>query len=139
MSSTTKDRPPRTRRCRQLAALAASATLGMAGLIAVASPAAADGVCGPPVVVVSTTTITCTAGGTGSVTVPAGVASGEVTLKGAGGGNAGPNADDRVGGKGALVVATLAVTSGQSSTLLSDPRVQLAPSHWVVAGAVWLR
>lgn len=57
----------------------------------------------------TTTTITCTAAGTGSLTVPADVTAGQVTLLGAGGGS---SADGVPGGKGARVEATLAVTPG---------------------------
>ncbi|MFF1269193.1 hypothetical protein ACFVZE_25505 [Streptomyces anulatus] len=59
----------------------------------------------------ATTTVTCSAGGTGSLTVPAAATSAQVTLKGAGGG---PSTDGIPGGKGAQVVATLAVTPGST-------------------------
>lgn len=94
---------------RRLGAAASSCALLGGALLALASPASADGVCAAPVVTDATTTITCTAAGTGSLTVPAGVSSGQVTLLGAGGG---PSTDGAPGGKGARVQATLAVTPG---------------------------
>jgi hypothetical protein len=82
-----------------------------AASFALAGPAhASTGVCGTPVVSGATTTITCAAGGTGTITVPSDVASGTATLEGAGGGVA---TDGTAGGKGALLVATLALTPGQ--------------------------
>ncbi|MFJ3906299.1 hypothetical protein [Streptomyces sp. NPDC090025] len=78
-------------------------------LVAFAPTASADEVCGAPVVTDTATTITCTAEGTGSVTVPDGATSGHVVLLGAGGG---PSSDGVPGGKGARVEATLAVTPG---------------------------
>ncbi|MFI5765383.1 IPT/TIG domain-containing protein [Streptomyces sp. NPDC051563] len=101
---------PRAQWRRRLLAVAASSALAAGGLTVLAPPASAEGVCGAPVLVGATTTITCTAGGSGSVTVPEGVSSGVVTLDGAGGGNA---ADGTAGGKGAHLVATLPATPGQ--------------------------
>ncbi|GGZ71915.1 hypothetical protein GCM10010371_34510 [Streptomyces subrutilus] len=95
----------------RLAALTGTGALLTAGLVSVATPAFAAGVCGVPVVVGPTTTITCAAGGTGSITVPDNVSSATVTLDGAGGG---PAADGTPGGKGAHLVATIPVAPGQS-------------------------
>ncbi|MBM7774291.1 hypothetical protein JOD54_004495 [Actinokineospora baliensis] len=75
-----------------------------------AVPASAAGTCGDPVVVDGLTTVTCTVG-TGSVVVPDEVGQATVTLDGAGGA---PAVDGTPGGKGARVVATIAVTSGQT-------------------------
>ncbi|MFI1585555.1 hypothetical protein [Embleya sp. NPDC020630] len=101
-------RLPRPR--RRLGAAAASCALLCAGLVALAAPpASAAGVCATPVVTATTTTITCTAGGAGSLTVPADVTFGQVVLDGAAGG---ASADGVPGGKGAHVEATLAVTPG---------------------------
>jgi len=110
MSSTTRLHPRTSRLPRRLTALAATSALALAGLAALAAPASADGVCGAPVVSGATTTITCSAAGTGSITVPADVSSATVTLDGAGGGNA---SDGTPGGKGAHIVATIPVTPGQ--------------------------
>lgn len=111
MSSTAVLHAPGARWRHRLLAVAASSALAAGGLTVVAGPASADGVCAAPVVTGSTTTITCSAGGTGSITVPDSVSSGVVTLDGAGGGNAG---DGTPGGKGALLVATVPVTPGQT-------------------------
>lgn len=94
---------------RHLGVLAGSCALLGAGLVALAAPASADGVCAAPVVTDATTTITCSAAGAGSVTVPDYVTSGQVILLGAGGG---PAKDGVPGGKGARVEATLAVAPG---------------------------
>ena len=110
MFSTTRSRPPIARGASRLVALTSAGSLALVGLVALAAPAqASTGVCAAPVVAGATTTITCAAGGTGSVTVPADVSSAAVTLDGAGGG---PSVDGVAGGKGAQVVATLAVTPG---------------------------
>ncbi|MFJ2153978.1 IPT/TIG domain-containing protein [Streptomyces microflavus] len=83
-----------------------------AGVLTVlAPPASAAGVCAAPVVDGATTTITCSAAGTGSIVVPENVSAGVVTLDGAGGG---PAADGTLGGKGAHIVATIPVTPGQT-------------------------
>lgn len=100
-------RPARFR--RSWGALAGCGVLVGAAVVAFASPASAAGVCGAPVVADDITTITCTAGGSGSVVVPDGVTAGQVVLLGAGGGS---SADGAPGGKGARVKATLAVTPG---------------------------
>ncbi|MFE4257855.1 IPT/TIG domain-containing protein [Streptomyces sp. NPDC056883] len=102
---------PRARWRRRLLAVAASSALAAGGLTVLAPPASAEGVCAAPVLVGATTTITCSAGGSGSVTVPDGVSVGAVTLDGAGGGNA---ADGTAGGKGAHLVATVPATPGQT-------------------------
>ncbi|WP_182449822.1 IPT/TIG domain-containing protein [Streptacidiphilus sp. P02-A3a] len=110
MFSTTRSRPPIARGASRLVALASAGSLALVGLVALAAPAqASTGVCGAPVASGATTTITCTAGGAGSVTVPADVTGAAVTLQGAGGGAWG----SVPGGKGALVTASLAVTAGQ--------------------------
>ncbi|MFD6891014.1 IPT/TIG domain-containing protein [Streptomyces sp. NPDC059957] len=111
MSSTAVLNGPGARWRRRLLAVAASSALAAGGLTVLAPPASAEGVCAAPVLVGATTTITCSAGGSGSVTVPDGVSSGVVTLDGAGGGNA---ADGTVGGKGAHLVATVPATPGQT-------------------------
>ncbi|MFD7260479.1 IPT/TIG domain-containing protein [Streptomyces sp. NPDC059874] len=95
----------------RLLAVAASSALAAGGLTVLAVPAAAEGVCAAPVVADAVTTITCTAGGSGSLTVPDGVSSAVVTLDGAGGGNA---YDGTPGGKGAHLVATVPATPGQT-------------------------
>ncbi|MDD9380953.1 IPT/TIG domain-containing protein [Streptomyces sp. ZAF1911] len=111
MSSTAVLHGPRARWRRRLLAVAASSALAAGGLTVLAPPASAEGVCAAPVLVGATTTITCSAGGSGSVTVPDGVSVGVVTLDGAGGGNA---ADGTAGGKGAHLVATVPATPGQT-------------------------
>ncbi|MGW6704296.1 IPT/TIG domain-containing protein [Streptomyces sp. NPDC054956] len=111
MSSTALLNGPRTRWRHRLLAVTASSALAAGGLTVLAAPVSAEGVCAAPVVSGATTTITCSAGGSGSVTVPDAVSSGVVTLDGAGGGNA---ADGTPGGKGAHLVATLPATPGQT-------------------------
>ncbi|MFD5142681.1 IPT/TIG domain-containing protein [Streptomyces sp. NPDC058401] len=111
MPSTAPPRPRPTPLLRRIAALTGTGALLAFGLVAVAAPAHADGVCGAPVATGPTTTITCTAGGTGSITVPDNVTSSTVTLDGAGGGTSN---DGTPGGKGAHLVATVPVAPGQT-------------------------
>ncbi|MEV7520389.1 IPT/TIG domain-containing protein [Streptomyces sp. NPDC091371] len=102
---------PRSRWHNRLLAVAASSALAAGCLTVLAVPAAAEGVCAAPVVADAVTTITCTAGGSGSLTVPDGMAGAVVTLDGAGGGNA---SDGTPGGKGAHLVANVPATPGQT-------------------------
>ncbi|GLZ39722.1 IPT/TIG domain-containing protein [Actinokineospora sp. NBRC 105648] len=118
----------------RLLAVAATSALASGGLVVLAAPAYADGVCADPVVVGTTTTITCAAGGTGSVTVPTGVSSAAVTLDGAGGGNA---VDGTPGGKGAHIVAALPTTPGevfQVAVGIRGNNGQAAPSNGIGGG-----
>ncbi|MFK0046086.1 IPT/TIG domain-containing protein [Streptomyces sp. NPDC090741] len=102
---------PRSRWRHRLLAVAASSALAAGSLAVLEVPAVAEGVCAAPVMADAVTTITCTAGGSGSLTVPDGVSSAVVTLDGAGGGSA---FDGTPGGKGAHLVATVPVTAGQT-------------------------
>ncbi|MFE2166835.1 IPT/TIG domain-containing protein [Streptomyces sp. NPDC059447] len=111
MSSIAVSRGPRPWWRGRLMAVAASSALAAGGLTVLAGPAAAEGVCAAPVVADAVTTVTCAAGGSGSLTVPDDVSSAVVTLDGAGGGNA---YDGTPGGKGAHLVATVPATPGQT-------------------------
>ncbi|WP_126643686.1 hypothetical protein [Embleya hyalina] len=62
MSSIIRSRRPYPRWRRGAVSVVASTALTVGGLVALAGPAAADGMCGTPVVSGATTTITCSAG-----------------------------------------------------------------------------
>ncbi|WP_330177520.1 IPT/TIG domain-containing protein [Streptomyces sp. NBC_01498] len=121
---------PRHRWRHRLLAVAATSALAAGGLTVLATPASAAGVCAEPVVTGATTTITCSAGGTGSATVPDNVSSAVVTLDGAGGGNAN---DGAPGGKGAHVVATIPVAPGQTFNVVVGLRGASAATNGAAA------
>lgn len=117
---------------RRLGALTGSGALPAAGLVAVTATPAAAGLCGAPVVTTLTTTVTCTAGRNGSLTVPDHVTSAQVVLDGAGGG---PSADRAPGGKVARVEAVLAVPPGSTLYVTVGSKDITPPGHRSPAGA----